>query len=81
VQHGIHHVWTVKEMYGVTLAPKTQYVKTDDEGFATFQLHDLMNRYGQYLFNGSPNLPFESNAMFIGEITVQASANFEKITG
>ena len=33
--------------------------KTDKDGFCQMQLWDVMNTFGKYLYNGSPNIPFE----------------------
>lgn len=33
--------------------------ETDKDGFCEMQLWVVMNTFGKYLYNGSPNIPFE----------------------
>ncbi|QZI89418.1 hypothetical protein SIPHO063v1_p0060 [Vibrio phage PS10B.1] len=40
---------------------------TDDEGFSTFQLHDLMHRFGHLHHIGNNQLPFEGNDIYFSE--------------
>lgn len=35
--------------------------KVDEDGFCEMQLWEVMNTFGEDLFNGSINLPFETN--------------------
>ncbi|WP_321388692.1 hypothetical protein [uncultured Enterococcus sp.] len=35
----------------------------DDNGFSKFQMHDLMNTFGEYLFMGNIDMPFETNIL------------------
>ena len=40
---------------------------TDDEGCTTFQLHDLMHRFGHMMHVGNSRLPFEGNDIYFPE--------------
>lgn len=35
--------------------------ETDKEGYCEMQLWVIMNTFGEDLFNGSPNIPFDTN--------------------
>lgn len=35
--------------------------KVDENGYSSFQLWELMNIFGQAMYNGNPNIPFEMN--------------------
>jgi len=48
--------------YGHTYEPP----KVDAEGYTEFHLHELINQYGPFLYNGCA-LPFESTELIIEE--------------
>lgn len=33
----------------------------NEDGFCEMQLWEVMNTFGEFLYNGAPNLPFETN--------------------
>lgn len=49
------------DKYSVT-CPKLTYFEpeTDEQGWSTFQLWDLMKLFGSHIYMGMPELPFET---------------------
>ena len=47
--------------------PMGPYPYTEVDGWSTFQLWRLMELFGQYMFMGSPPVPFETEIMIVLE--------------
>ena len=45
----------------ITIAETLEIPEVDEEGYSKMQLWKVMNIFGKYLYNGSINLPFETN--------------------
>lgn len=54
-----------KEIYGEhhTRFP-VRKITENDQGWSEWKLHDLMQTFGKYMYNGNPSLPF-SPAIFL----------------
>ena len=46
--------------------------KTDKKGYSEFQLWELMQHFGSYMFNGNMNPPFESTIKISEEYLVDS---------
>lgn len=55
------------ELERVTNRKFTHDINVDDEGYTSFQMHDLMYTFGHLCSVGNRNLPFETGIKFIKE--------------
>ncbi len=57
------------ELYGKTHDERflDYSIKQDESGYISFQMHELMRIFGQYLYVGNVNTPFEGNRILIDD--------------
>lgn len=54
-----HYYWTLSHPRGVPSV--IRHAQTEADGRVRFQIHEMMNIFGNYTFNGSNQLPFVNN--------------------
>lgn len=58
---------------------KAYYPAEDPNGFVDFQLHDLMNLYGEYLINGAPQV-IVNNRIYMFDSDIKEWEPYEQHT-
>ena len=52
----------------------------DEDGYTDFQFHDLMRTFGEYMFIGNMNMPFDTDIRFEDEDLIDVKEKTKKRT-